>query len=106
MLLGAGAYLAMPIDLVPDFIPVLGQLDDAFVVALALRAVLRGAGADLVAEHSPRIGPLARRRRAAGRSPPALLSADRGGERQPQALALGEQAGLVHRSADGGQLAQ
>jgi uncharacterized membrane protein YkvA (DUF1232 family) len=53
VLLGAGAYLAMPIDLVPDFIPVLGQLDDAFVVALALRAVLRGAGADLVAEHWP-----------------------------------------------------
>jgi uncharacterized membrane protein YkvA (DUF1232 family) len=53
VLLGAAAYLAMPLDLVPDFIPVAGQLDDAVVIALALRAVLRGAGRDLVAEHWP-----------------------------------------------------
>ncbi len=37
-------YLASPIDLVPDFIPVAGQLDDAILVALVLRAVLRLAG--------------------------------------------------------------
>jgi len=53
VLLGAGAYLAMPFDLVPDFIPVAGQLDDAVVVSLALRAALRGAGPELVAEHWP-----------------------------------------------------
>jgi uncharacterized membrane protein YkvA (DUF1232 family) len=52
-LLGAAAYLAMPFDLIPDFIPVLGQVDDALVVALALRGVLRGAGEDIVAEHWP-----------------------------------------------------
>ena len=46
-------YLAMPIDLVPDFIPVVGQLDDAIVVGLALRAVLRGAGPGLLREHWP-----------------------------------------------------
>jgi uncharacterized membrane protein YkvA (DUF1232 family) len=54
VLLGACVgYLAMPIDLVPDFVPVAGQLDDAIVVALALRAVLRGAGPDLLVEHWP-----------------------------------------------------
>lgn len=37
-------YLAMPIDLVPDFIPVIGYADDAVVVALALRSVVRRAG--------------------------------------------------------------
>ncbi len=37
LLTGLVAYLALPFDLVPDFIPVAGQLDDALVVALALR---------------------------------------------------------------------
>ncbi len=46
-------YLAMPFDLVPDFIPVAGQLDDAIVVALALRLLLGGAGVALVREHWP-----------------------------------------------------
>lgn len=53
MLAGVVAYLAFPLDLVPDFIPVLGQLDDALVVALALRALARGAGVGLLAEHWP-----------------------------------------------------
>jgi len=53
MLAGAALYLAMPLDLVPDFLPVVGQLDDAAVIALALRSVLRGAGHDVVAEHWP-----------------------------------------------------
>jgi uncharacterized membrane protein YkvA (DUF1232 family) len=47
------AYLALPFDLVPDFIPVAGQLDDAILVALVLRSVLRAAGTDLLAEHWP-----------------------------------------------------
>jgi uncharacterized membrane protein YkvA (DUF1232 family) len=46
-------YLALPFDLVPDFIPVAGQLDDAIVVALALRAVLRSGGETLLREHWP-----------------------------------------------------
>jgi uncharacterized membrane protein YkvA (DUF1232 family) len=53
LLAGLVAYLASPIDLVPDFIPVAGQLDDAIVVALVLRIVLRGSGEDLVSEHWP-----------------------------------------------------
>jgi uncharacterized membrane protein YkvA (DUF1232 family) len=52
LLLGASlAYLVMPIDLVPDFIPVAGQLDDAIVVALVLRSLLRSSGPELVREH-------------------------------------------------------
>jgi uncharacterized membrane protein YkvA (DUF1232 family) len=46
-------YLASPIDLIPDFIPVLGQLDDAAFVALALRRVVRLAGPSIVAELWP-----------------------------------------------------
>jgi uncharacterized membrane protein YkvA (DUF1232 family) len=41
-LVGAVAYLASPIDLVPGVIPLAGQLDDAAVVLLALRGALRG----------------------------------------------------------------
>jgi uncharacterized membrane protein YkvA (DUF1232 family) len=46
-------YLALPFDLVPDFIPVAGQLDDALVVAFVLRAVLRGGGSELLRKHWP-----------------------------------------------------
>jgi uncharacterized membrane protein YkvA (DUF1232 family) len=52
-LVGLIAYLAMPFDLVPDFIPIAGQLDDAIVVALALRLVLRAGGPELLREHWP-----------------------------------------------------
>ena len=47
------AYLAMPIDLIPDFIPVLGYADDAIIVAATLRAVVRRVGADPVRHHWP-----------------------------------------------------
>lgn len=38
------AYLAFPIDIVPDFIPVIGHADDVIIVALVLRGVVRRAG--------------------------------------------------------------
>ena len=47
------AYLAMPIDLIPDFLPGAGQLDDAVLLALALRVLVRGAGAEVVREAWP-----------------------------------------------------
>jgi uncharacterized membrane protein YkvA (DUF1232 family) len=46
-------YLALPIDLIPDFIPVLGYADDAIVVALVLRSAAPRAGADALAQHWP-----------------------------------------------------
>ena len=45
------AYLAIPIDLVPDFVPVLGYADDAIVVSLVLRSVVRRAGGSVVRRH-------------------------------------------------------
>ena len=45
------AYLAFPIDLIPDFIPIAGQLDDAIVAAFALRYVIATTPREVVAEH-------------------------------------------------------
>ena len=46
-------YLAMPIDLVPDFVPVVGYADDAVLVAVALRSVVRRAGPGALERHWP-----------------------------------------------------
>ena len=46
-------YLAMPFDLIPDFIPVVGQLDDALLAALVLRYLVRKAGRGVIEELWP-----------------------------------------------------
>jgi uncharacterized membrane protein YkvA (DUF1232 family) len=46
-------YLAVPIDLIPDFIPVLGYADDAIIITAALRSTVRRAGLDAVRKHWP-----------------------------------------------------
>ena len=49
----AGAYIISPIDLVPEFIPVLGPLDDAILAALVVRHLVKRAGREVVAEAWP-----------------------------------------------------
>ncbi len=49
-------YLAMPLDIVPDFIPVLGQLDDIAIVAIGVALLLRLAPRNVVEEHAGRLG--------------------------------------------------
>lgn len=46
-------YLLLPIDLIPDFIPVLGYADDAIIVAVVLRFATRHAGAGALERHWP-----------------------------------------------------
>jgi uncharacterized membrane protein YkvA (DUF1232 family) len=58
------AYLISPVDLIPDVVPVLGYADDAVIVALVLRSVVRSAGPGPLARHwpgSPEGLPLVRR---------------------------------------------
>ena len=50
------AYLAFPFDLVPDFIPVLGYADDAIIVAVVLRWVVRQAGVEAIRRQWPGTG--------------------------------------------------
>ena len=47
------AYLAFPLDLIPDFVPVLGYADDAIIVAAVLRSVVRRVGIGPLQQHWP-----------------------------------------------------
>ncbi len=52
---GLAAYLAFPIDIIPDFIPVIGQMDDIAVLILGLDWFIKHAPPDVVDEHMARI---------------------------------------------------
>lgn len=51
LVLATIAYIVVPMDLVPDFIPFLGQVDDIYLLALALDRLLNNAGVDVLLEH-------------------------------------------------------
>ena len=63
-------YLALPLDLIPDFIPIIGRLDDALITALAIRTAMRAANAELIRQHwpGPQPPPNSLLRRAKGRT--------------------------------------
>ena len=50
-LVGLAAYLALPVDIVPDWIPVLGQLDDVVVLTVGVRTLLRRVPEPILKEH-------------------------------------------------------
>ncbi len=53
VLLAILAYLVLPIDIIPDFIPFIGQLDDIIIAVFLLRRLLKSIGADKVRSHWP-----------------------------------------------------
>jgi len=53
LLAGLVGYLASPLDLIPDFIPVIGQLDDVLIAAVVLRTLRRGVKRSIVRQHWP-----------------------------------------------------
>ena len=52
---GMVLYLALPLDIIPDFIPVLGQLDDLVVLTFGVAILLRSAPLALLEEHVTRL---------------------------------------------------
>jgi uncharacterized membrane protein YkvA (DUF1232 family) len=48
---GAIAYIVMPLDIIPDFIPFLGEVDDVFILVLALQRLVSNAGRSVLAAH-------------------------------------------------------
>jgi uncharacterized membrane protein YkvA (DUF1232 family) len=52
LLVGAAiAYIVAPVDFLPDFVPFLGQVDDVYLLVLALQRLMRNAGRGVVLEH-------------------------------------------------------
>lgn len=48
---GAMAYIVMPVDLIPDFIPFIGEVDDVFILVLALQRLIANAGRNVLHAH-------------------------------------------------------
>lgn len=48
---GAIGYVVMPMDIIPDFIPFIGEVDDVFVLMLALRRLMQNAGRTVLLDH-------------------------------------------------------
>lgn len=48
---GAVAYILLPLDIIPDFIPFLGEVDDVFLLILAIQRLITNAGRAVVSEH-------------------------------------------------------
>jgi uncharacterized membrane protein YkvA (DUF1232 family) len=51
VVLAPALYMASPIDILPDFVPFLGRIDDAFLFSIAIELLLRLAPASVLAEH-------------------------------------------------------
>jgi uncharacterized membrane protein YkvA (DUF1232 family) len=79
------AYLAIPIDLIPDFVPVLGYADDAIIVTAVLRSVVHRAGLEAVRAHWPGTdeGFAAVARLAGLNAPPAKTASKPGRDKEP-----------------------
>lgn len=57
IVLAPALYLVSPIDILPDFIPILGRLDDAAIFGLSMDLLARFAPADVIHEHLDRLDP-------------------------------------------------
>ena len=51
LVLGAIAYIVMPIDIIPDFIPFFGEIDDVYILVLALQRMVANAGRAVLLDH-------------------------------------------------------
>jgi uncharacterized membrane protein YkvA (DUF1232 family) len=48
---GAMAYIALPVDFIPDFIPFIGEVDDVFILVMALQRLVANAGRNVLVAH-------------------------------------------------------